>query len=105
MKTRKEDLQSCFENCSKETKIIVSRLIDEVIDIETQLDELKKLPKYKQHPTNPEIIKPLPAFKMQKDLEQQYNIAIKNLHSMSVKAGDTKDESPLRKYLRGIENE
>ena len=105
MKTRKDELLSCFDNCSKETKIIVVRLIDEVINIETQLDELKKLPKYKQHPQHPEIIKPLPAFKMQKDLEQQYNIAIKNLHSMSVKAGDTKDESPLRKYLRGIEND
>lgn len=103
--TRKEELESCFENCSKETKTIVARLIDEVISIENQLDELKKLPKYKSHPQHPEIIKPLPAFKMQKDLEQQYNIAIKNLHSMIVKNGDKKEESPLRKYLKAIEND
>lgn len=103
--TRKQELESCFENCSKETKTIVSRLIDEVISLENQLDEIKKLPKYKTHPQHPEIIKPLPAFKMQKDLEQQYNISIKNLHSMIVKNGDTKDESPLRKYLKAIEND
>lgn len=102
---RRKELDSCFEMCSKETKIIVSRLIDEVINLEIQLDEIKKLPKYKVHPQHPDIIKPLPVFKMQKDLMQQYNIAIKNLHSMENRNNDQDDESPLRKYLRTLEND
>ena len=58
-------------------------LVDEIINIEKKLTEVSKLPFYKVNPKNPEQQKMLPAFRIYKELLQQYTNCIKVLSSAS----------------------
>lgn len=100
---RKQELLKAFENVEASKKTIATPLIDEVVFIEKQLVELKKLPFIKVHPQNPTMQKPTAAAKQYKELLQQYNNSIKVLCSMFHKGKDDNDESPLRMYLRTLE--
>lgn len=73
-------------------------LIEEVIKIEAQLAEVSKLPFYKVNPKNPEQQKMLPAFRIYKELLQQYTNCIKTIASASGQ-DDSGEESPLRKWV------
>lgn len=73
-------------------------LIDQVAEIESRLAQVGKLPFYKVNPNNPEQQKMLPAFKIYKELLQQYTNCIKTLaHSAGIDESD--EESPLRKWV------
>ena len=73
-------------------------LVEQIVDIEKQLDEIRKLPFYKVNPKNPTQQKMLPAFRLYKELLQQYTNCIKCLaHSAGVDEKD--EESPLRKWV------
>lgn len=96
--TRKQELLDCFKNVNDDKKTIVINLIDEVVFLESQLLELKKMSMIKVHPKNPELVKPTPASKLYKEFLQQYANAIKTL-SMMLKNTDEKEKSPLRLYL------
>lgn len=98
---RKDDLLNCFKNVNDDKKTIIINLIDEVVFLESQLFELKKLPMVKTHPKNPVLIKPTPASKLYKEFLQQYNNTIKNLSSM-LRKDEEKEESPLRRYLKEL---
>lgn len=95
---RKQELLDCFKNVNDDKKTIIINLIDEVVFLESQLLELKKMPMVKVHPKNPELVKPTPASKLYKEFLQQYANAIKTL-SMMLKNTDEKEKSPLRLYL------
>ena len=99
--TRKQELLNCFKNVNDEKKTIIINLIDEVVFLESQLLELKKLPMVKVHPKNAELVKPTPASKLYKEFLQQYANAIKTL-SMMLKNTDEKEISPLELYLRKL---
>ena len=99
---RKEELLKACETMEQSKKLIVLPLIDDIVFIENQLDNLKKLPFIKVHPKNPELQKPTAAAKQYKELLQQYNNCIKVLSSQFSKSGDDKGESPLRTYLRSL---
>lgn len=101
MDTRKQELLNCFKNVNDEKKTIIINLIDEVVFLESQLLELKKLPMVKVHPKNNELVKPTPASKLYKEFLQQYNNTIKNLSSM-LRKDEEKEESPLRLYLNQL---
>lgn len=74
-------------------------LVDEILFLEDQLVELKKLPFIKVHPQNSELQKVTPAAKQYKELLQQYTNCIKTLGHVS--GNDEKDEeSPLRKWVK-----
>ena len=98
---RKDDLLNCFKNVNDDKKTIIINLIDEVVFLETQLFELKKLPMVKVHPKNNELVKPTPASKLYKEFLQQYANAIKTL-SMMLRKDEEKEESPLRRYLNQL---
>lgn len=100
-KDRKQDLLNCFKNVNDEKKTIIINLIDEVVFLESQLLELKKMPMIKVHPKNAELVKPTPASKLYKEFLQQYNNTIKNLTSM-LRKDEEKEESPLRLYLNQL---
>ena len=73
-------------------------LVEEVIKIEGQLAEVRKLPFYKVNPNNPTQQKMLPAFRIYKELLQQYTNCIKCLATAT---GDSEgEESPLRKWVK-----
>jgi hypothetical protein len=99
--TRKQELLDCFKNVNDEKKTIVINLIDEVVFLESQLLELKKLPMVKVHPKNAELVKPTPASKLYKEFLQQYANVIKTL-SMMLRKDEEKEESPLRLYLNQL---
>ena len=95
--TRKEELLTVFVHV-EDTKGIILPMIDDVVFLEDQLQELRKLPFIKVHPQYPDIQKATPAAKQYKELLQQYNNCIKILTSVLRK--DTPDEeSPLRAFL------
>ena len=77
------------------------RLIDEVVFLEEQMTELKKMPFVIVNPKNPAMQKTTPAAKTYKDLFQQYTNALKLLLKMSGKdAEETEEESPLRRWAK-----
>ena len=96
---RKEELMSIVESIDNNTKIILLPLIDEILFIEEQLVELKKLPFIKVHPKNPDMQKATPAAKQYKELIQKYTNAIKVL-SRATGTSESDEESPLRKWIR-----
>ena len=97
MMTRKEQLQSVL---SAGDDLKIAQLIDEVIFIEEQLVELRKLPFIVVHPDNPNKQKTTPAAKQYKELLQQYNMSLRLLFRITGETGENGDESPLRKWLK-----
>ena len=95
--TRKEELTKIFENV-EDTKGIIMPLIDDVVFLEEQLSELRKLPFIKVHPDYPEIQKPTAASKQYKELLQQYNNCIKIMTSV-IRKDAPEEESPLRAFI------
>lgn len=77
-----------------------SPLIDEVLYLENQLDTLRKLPKIRVNPNNPEQQKITPAAKLYKEYLQQYLNALKLLLNMTDDDNNNGEESPLRKWVK-----
>lgn len=79
----------------------VRQLIDEIVFIENQLIEIKKLPFINVNPKNTMQQKATPAAKLYKELLQQYNNSLKLLLKVSGDLDDTAEESPLRAWVKG----
>ena len=77
-----------------------SPLIDEILYLENQLDTLRKLPKIRVNPNNPEQQKITPAAKLYKEYLQQYLNALKLLLNMTDDDNNNSEESPLRKWVK-----
>ena len=75
-------------------------LISELLFIETQLGELRRLPFLKVDPANPMRQKATPAAKQYKELLQQYNNSLKLLFRISGEDAEAEGESPLRAWLK-----
>lgn len=95
--SRKEELLKIFEQVDDQKGIIMP-LIDDVVFIEDQLQQLRKLPFIKVHPKYPDIQKATPAAKQYKELLQQYNNCIKILTGI-LRKDAAEEESPLRAFL------
>lgn len=91
---RKEELLRAIEN-----DITLMPLIDEVVFLENQLEELKKLPFIKVNPKNPAQQKSTPAQKQYKELLQQYVNIIRVL-IRATGTDESDEESPLRKWVK-----
>ena len=77
---------------------VLSPLVDDMIDLEEQLEQLRKLPKIKVHPKDPTRQRTTPAAKLYKECLQQYTNIIRIL--MRATGTDMEDEeSPLRKWF------
>ena len=98
---RKEELMKCLG--AKADEKLVGPMIDEVIFIENQLNELKKLPFIQVHPKDPQKQKATPAARLNTQLSAQYNSAMRTLVSLS--GGDAAaEDSPLREWARNYGN-
>ena len=75
-----------------------AQLVEEVVFLEEQLIELKKLPFIKVHPKDPSKQKTTPAAKQYKELLQQYNNSMRLLIRLSGADADG-EESPLRRWM------
>lgn len=78
-------------------------LIEEILYLENQLDGLRKLPKIRVNPNNPEQQKITPAAKLYKEYLQQYLNALKLLLHMTDNENESED-SPLRKWVKARVN-
>jgi flagellar biosynthesis chaperone FliJ len=98
MEDRKTELHKLLECLDEAPKKVLEKVVDEVIYIETRLDELKKLPQIKVNPNNPGQQKYTVAAKQYKEYLQQYNNCIKILLH-AVNHTESEEVSPLREYL------
>lgn len=91
--TRREELDEIFKNIDEDQKQLVNRLLDEVVFLEEQMAELKKLPFVNVHPKNPALQKTTSAAKLYKECSQSYMNAIRILSSLLQKVeSSTQDE-------------
>lgn len=97
---RKAELLKLLKGSDVET---LTPLVDDIVFLENQLDELKKLPFIKVHPTNPEMQKSTPASKQYKEFLQQYTNCIKVLAS-ALGMDSENENSPLKEFMRKIAN-
>lgn len=99
--TRKEELLKIINKTGSQNDIKAAQLIDEIVFIEEQLAELKKLPFIAVNPKNPMQQKATPASKQYKEMMQQYNNSLRLLFRLSGDInGDTEEESPLRQWVK-----
>lgn len=97
---RKENLIKALEGADM---VLIENVIDEVIFIEKQLNDLKKLPFIKVNPDNLAQQRATPAQKQYKELLQQYNNIIKLLFAASGQ-NESDSESPLRRFFNKRDN-
>ena len=100
--SRKEELMKVFSEID-DVKEVITPLIDDVIFLEEQLTELRKLPFIRVNPNNSADQKATPAAKQYKEFLQQYNNCIKIMCSVITKNGG-EEESPLRAFMKGRMN-
>lgn len=99
--TRKEELLSLITKSDPDNRIRAEQLIDEIVFIEEQLLEVKKLPFININPKNPMQQKATPAAKQYKELMQQYNNSLRLLFKLSGDLNNEPEEdSPLRAWAR-----
>lgn len=91
---RKSELLKVIENDPA-----LMPMIDEVIFLEGQLEQLKKLPFIKIHPKDPTKQKATIAQKQYKELLQQYVNIIRVL-IRATGTDENDEESPLRKWVK-----
>ena len=97
--SRKEDLINLIQKSGADNDIKATQLIDEIVFIEEQLIELKKLPFINVNQKNPMQQKATPASKQYKELLQQYNNSLRLLFRLSGDlGGEPEEESPLRQW-------
>lgn len=94
---RKEELLHIFSEI-EDTKGIIRPMIDDVVFLEDQLQDLRKLPFIRINPENPAQQKPTAAAKMYKELLQQYNNCVKILTGV-LRRDAPEEDSPLREFL------
>ena len=97
--SRRSELDTALNGITSEVKAVISPLIDEVIFIEKNLEELKKLPFIAVNPNNPQQQRYTVAYKQYKELFQQYTGAVKILLGVVDDKAEGKD-SPLQQYFK-----
>ena len=98
---RREELTKIIKKAGADNDIKACQLIEEIVFLEEQLREVKRLPFININPKNPMQQKATPASRQYKELLQQYNNSLRLLFRLSGDlGGDSEDESPLRAWLR-----
>lgn len=101
--SRKEELEKIVFKPGSDNEIKAARLIDEIVFLEEQMQELRKLPFIKVDKNNPMKQKATPAQKQYKEILQQYNNSLRLLFKLTGDLGDSEEESPLRKWVKSRE--
>lgn len=104
MAKRSDELKKIFSEFDKNVQAVVAPLFSEMEFIEAQLVELKKKPFIKYHPKDPSVQKQTAAGKLYKELLAQEKDIVRILCSQ-LRKNDTDEESPLRKYLKRLNDD
>lgn len=97
---RKADLLAIIGNLEEEKQLLAIPLADELLFLEGQLQELKKLPFIKVNPTNPVLQKQTEAARQYTKLSASYLQTIKLLNGLIGKSGGDLDGSALGDWLK-----
>lgn len=100
---RREELDKIFDEIDPNEKKLVSKLINEVVFLEEQMEKLKKLPFIRVHPKNSSLQETTPAAKQYKEHSQSYMNAIRILCSLLHKV-EGGEEDPVQEFLKGQKN-
>lgn len=92
--TRREELLKAIDG----NEILIP-VIDEIVFLEEELEELRKLPHILVHPKDKTKQKATPAAKMYKEKIQQYSLLIKILLK-ATGTDETEEDSPLREWIK-----
>lgn len=102
--SRRDELLKIFKDLDENVLTIVTPMVDELIFVEGQLVELKKMPFVRVHPDDVSKQKSTAAYKVYKDLLSQEREILRMLLMSLRKDGDGDGESPLRAYLNSLES-
>lgn len=97
MAARRAELHALFANVDEGERLLVSKLIQEVVEMEERMEMLKKQPFLAIHPKRPELMKSTPAAKVYKETSAQYMNAIRILLSVLRQSGVDEAEELIRK--------
>lgn len=95
--SRRAELDNIFKDVDENEKQLVSKLIDEVVFLEDQMSELKKLPFIRSHPKNHSIQKTTQAAKLYKECSQSYMNAIRILVNILRKVESSETNELLKR--------
>lgn len=98
-KNRSAELHNIFKDVDEGKRTIVSRLIDEAVFLEEQLEELKKYPRIKANPKYPNIQKVTATGKLYREYLQTYTNIIRALERMLANEEQTEDD-PIQQYFK-----
>lgn len=97
---RYQELSETIKGLDESKKVFVLSLLKDFVFIEEQIEELRKYPRFKINPKNPEQQIKLPVHEMLKDFQAQKNdIVVKILRTLD---NEKIDESPLLKLIARI---
>ena len=98
---RARELRSFFTDPA--VLAVAGPLIDELAVIEDRIAELESEPFIRYHPKDRSIQKATPAGRLYKDLVAKETDIVRMLLLQLRRDGETEEESPLREYLRKLE--
>ena len=96
---RKSELFEVFFNVDAGQQKLVRKLINEVLFLENQMEELRKLPFISVNPNNPAMQKSTAAAKQYKECSQSYMNAVRILLSI-LRKEDTQEQNELLARLQ-----
>lgn len=92
---RREQLDEIFKNVDESQKQLIDPLLDELVRLEVEIAELRKLPQLRVHPNNPSIQKLTPAARLLKMELQSYMNAVRILSGILRKIESTTQDELL----------
>lgn len=92
---RREQLDEIFKNVDESQKQLIDPLLDELVRLENEIAELRKLPQLRVHPNNPSIQKLTPAARLLKMELQSYMNAVRILSGILNKIESTTQDELL----------
>lgn len=95
--TRREKLDEIFKEVDENKKELIKPLLDDIVFLEEQMEELKKLPFIQVHPKDKTKQRTTKAAKLYKEHSQSYMNAIRMVYSMI--NGHEIDDDPVQKFL------
>lgn len=95
--TRREELNEIFRDVDDNERQLIAKLLDEVVFLEGQMCELRKMPFIRVHPNNPAMQKPTVAAKQYKECTQSYMNAIRILCGILHKVDSSAQDELLKR--------
>lgn len=97
---RKAELLAALKDIDEARATILRPVVEEVIFLEWQMEELRKLPFIKTHPDNPALQKQTEAARQYTKLNAAYLQGVKVLCSGLNKSVLEDDDSPINRWLK-----